>query len=361
MKKILFLLLAAVIHQSAIAQSVGIGTTVPSASAQLDVASNNKGFLLPLLSQSERIAIPNPANGLFVYDTTLQRFYQFQNGVWRYIINSDVWARSSSRNFLYNITDSVGIGTSVPQHRLDVNGDILAGNNITAAGTISASGTASGASIIANGNISASSSAFISGNVNGGADLIIDNAAATLQFRNSGVNKTYFQLSGNNLRLGTNSGNADGKFILRMNGDNMVQADASSNLSLIKYSPNPFQDFEYGQMVIGDKLVRSFNNGSNPNSLPLLYGRVLSDGFSPSMWPSSGRAERISTGVYEIDTDRTDVSAYAVIAITATGTTVPRVCTGRYIGSGKFRVEIFSLAGTLTNNDFYFTITDALN
>ncbi len=361
MKQLFLLMLLLGVIKGSIAQSVGIGITVPNASAQLDMASNNKGFLLPLLSQSERIAISNPANGLFVYDTTLQRFYQFQNGVWRYIVNSDLWAKSSSRNFLYNTTDSVGIGTSVPQHRLDVNGDIEASNNIIVAGAISAGGTASGASVTAVGNLSAGNTAIITGNVNGGADFTIDNASATLQFRNSGVNKTYFQLSGNDLRLGTNSGNADGKFILRMNGDNLVEADASSNLSLIKYSPNPFQDFGYGQMVIGDKIVRSFNNGSNPNSLPILYGRVQSDGFAPSMWPSTGSAERISTGVYEIDTGRPGLSAYAVIAVTATGTTLPRVCTGRYTGSGKFRVEIFSLSGTLTNNDFYFTITDPLN
>ena len=361
MKQLFFLFLFLSILEGSLAQSVSIGGNVPNPSAQLDMASNNKGFLLPLLSQSERIAISNPANGLFVYDTTLQRFYQFQNGVWRYIVNSDVWAKSASRNFLYNTTDSVGIGISVPQHRLDVNGDIVASNNITVAGSISAGGTASGASVNALGNLSSGGSAIVTGNVNGGGDFTIDNASATLQFRNSGVNKTYFQLSGNDLRLGTNSGNADGKFILRMNGDNLVEADASSNLSLIKYSPNPFQDFGYGQMVIGDRVVRSFNNGSNPNSLPILYGRVQSDGFAPSMWPTTGSAERISTGVYEIDTGRPELSAYAVVVITATGTTVPRVCTGRYIGSGKFRVEIFSMAGTLTNNDFYFAITDPLN
>lgn len=361
MKQLISALFLLFLTADLLAQNVGIGTTNPNSKAQLDISSSNKGFLLPLLSQSERLAIASPADGLFVYDTTLQRFYQFQDGVWRYIINSDVWARSTSRDYLYNTTDSVGIGTSVPQHRLDVNGDIRADNTITAAGSITAGGTASGAIVLANGNITAASSAVVSDNINGGGDLIIDNSAATLQFRNSGVNKTYFQLSGNDLRIGTNSGNEEAKFILRMNGDNMIEVDAASNLSLIKYAQNPFIDFRYGQMVIGDKIVRSFNNGSNPNSLPILYGRVLSDGYSPSMWPTSGDSERISTGVYEIDTDRTDLSAYAIIAVTATGTNTPRVCTGRYIGSGKFRVEIFSLAGTLTNNDFYFTITDPLN
>jgi hypothetical protein len=80
------------------AQSIGIGTTTPQSSAVLDVSSNNKGFLLPLVSSSQRIAIANPANGLLVYDTTSQRFYQYQDGAWRYIINSDYWVNQPLGN-----------------------------------------------------------------------------------------------------------------------------------------------------------------------------------------------------------------------------------------------------------------------
>ena len=35
----------------------------------LNVKSNNKGLLPPRMTQTEMMAIPNPANGLFVYCT----------------------------------------------------------------------------------------------------------------------------------------------------------------------------------------------------------------------------------------------------------------------------------------------------
>ncbi len=47
----------------------GIGTTTPNASARLEVASTDKGFLLPRMTAEQRAAITNPANGLVVYQT----------------------------------------------------------------------------------------------------------------------------------------------------------------------------------------------------------------------------------------------------------------------------------------------------
>ena len=76
MKNLLFLFFILLTLNELCAQSVGIGTTNPHNSAALDVTSAEKGFLLPLLSQSARLAITNPAEGLMVYDTTFQRFYQ---------------------------------------------------------------------------------------------------------------------------------------------------------------------------------------------------------------------------------------------------------------------------------------------
>ncbi|MBC7938123.1 MAG: hypothetical protein H7Y86_22465 [Rhizobacter sp.] len=359
MKRFLFLLAIIVTGKLLFAQGVGIGTTSPHASAQLDVTSSSKGFLLPLLSQSQRLAIASPAEGLLVYDSTFQRFYQYQDGAWRYIINSDLWARSTTRDVVYNATDSVGIGTSIPQQRLDVNGDILSSNNISITSSITAGGTASGTSVLADGNASAASSAVLAGNVNGGNDLIIDNSSATLQFKNSGINKTFFQVSGNDLRLGTNSGNQDGKIIVRMNGENLVEIDSASNLTLLKWGS--VNDFDAGKLVMGDKLVKNSYLGWTSNYLPLLYGRVFSDGSSASMWPTSGSSDKISTGIYEIDTHRTDLSAFGIIVVTVAGTTVPRICTGTFQGAGKFRVEIFTLAGSRVDNDFYFTIIDPLN
>jgi hypothetical protein len=41
----------------------------------LDVKSNNKGMLLPRMTQTEILAISNPANGLIVFCTTDNKLY----------------------------------------------------------------------------------------------------------------------------------------------------------------------------------------------------------------------------------------------------------------------------------------------
>ena len=65
------LLLVAILFfalQDASAQ-VGIGTTTPEASAQLDVSSTSKGFLPPRLTGSQRNSIVSPVAGLMIYCT----------------------------------------------------------------------------------------------------------------------------------------------------------------------------------------------------------------------------------------------------------------------------------------------------
>ncbi|MBD2723917.1 NHL repeat-containing protein [Hymenobacter armeniacus] len=51
------------------AQSVGIGTTTPDASAVLDMRTTTQGLLPPRMSAAQRQAIANPAQGLLVYQT----------------------------------------------------------------------------------------------------------------------------------------------------------------------------------------------------------------------------------------------------------------------------------------------------
>jgi hypothetical protein len=54
------------------AQSVGIGTSTPNASARLEVSSTNQGVLIPrvsLTSVTDATTIPNPATSLLVYNT----------------------------------------------------------------------------------------------------------------------------------------------------------------------------------------------------------------------------------------------------------------------------------------------------
>ncbi|ACT92047.1 hypothetical protein Dfer_0787 [Dyadobacter fermentans DSM 18053] len=59
---------------------VGIGTTTPDASAQLEVQSGAKGVLIPRLSSSQRTGIASPADGLLVYDTDTKSFWYFKSG-----------------------------------------------------------------------------------------------------------------------------------------------------------------------------------------------------------------------------------------------------------------------------------------
>lgn len=266
MKKIFFFLMTATTYNIAAAQNVGIGTTTPNATAQLDVASSNKGFLLPRMTAFNRALITNPANGLLVYDTTSNRMYLYQNGTWQYFINDSYWRTSSTRNWVYNTTDSIGIATATPTNRLDVNGNIRSRDDVLADGRVIANGTVSGSALQTPGNLVVAGIGIVSGNFTtyGDAtttgDLVVDNTTATLQLKNgSNVNKGFLQLSGDNVRLGTNSGNSNGNLVVRMNGNDRVTVKPSGDIDL------------------DGKITRTATTGLN-SLLPACYGKLGANG-----------------------------------------------------------------------------------
>ena len=67
--KNLFFFVILLLSAAANAQ-VGIGTTTPAASAQLDVSSTTKGLLPPRMTSTQRDAIASPAMGLVIFNTT---------------------------------------------------------------------------------------------------------------------------------------------------------------------------------------------------------------------------------------------------------------------------------------------------
>jgi len=91
---------------TALAQSVGVGTTTPAGSAMLDVTSTSKGVLLPrvaLTSSTDQSTIASPASGLIAYNTGTVGFpyvgFVYWNGTeWRSLLNTSAAAPVATLN-----------------------------------------------------------------------------------------------------------------------------------------------------------------------------------------------------------------------------------------------------------------------
>ena len=115
--KMLSLVLVLILLNMGVSAQVGIGTTTPHTSAILDVSSTNRGLLIPRMTSAQRNAIPAIA-GLMVYDTEFKEHFHFDGTQWRRLLNSSYWFRSSSGAWLYNTSDSIGIGTISPDQKI---------------------------------------------------------------------------------------------------------------------------------------------------------------------------------------------------------------------------------------------------
>lgn len=60
--------------------SIGKGASLPVASAQLEIVSTTRGFLLPRMTAAQRTAIASPAIGLMVYETNVGA----TEGIWTF-------------------------------------------------------------------------------------------------------------------------------------------------------------------------------------------------------------------------------------------------------------------------------------
>ncbi len=257
----------------------------PSPTAMLDVQSDNRGFLLPRMTTAQRLAISNPANGLLVYDIDRGIMYQRDGSFWRGLLNTSHWNFSLTRNFLYNTSDSIGIGTATPDAKLELyNGDFLKSmpstvdnswirfNAATSAGAFSKE---QGLQFFTNGSNWVGSLRHISSSNNGNqirisvkhsssGDLVIndagqvgigtqfpdnplsingfgipgttisisDDADPMIQLKTLGLDRAFLQVDGNDLRMGTNSSNSAGRIVLRNGAVNRLVVDEEGSVGI---------------------------------------------------------------------------------------------------------------------------------
>jgi carbonic anhydrase/acetyltransferase-like protein (isoleucine patch superfamily) len=140
MKQIIF---AALLFFSITAHAqVGIGTASPDNSAQLDIASANKGLLIPRMTSSDIAAINSPATGLLVFQTdNPSGFYYYDGAAWTQLHSgilpiANGGTGSTTQNFVDLTTDQTIGGVKT------FSSDVLA-NTMTASSFIVPAGTPS--------------------------------------------------------------------------------------------------------------------------------------------------------------------------------------------------------------------------
>jgi hypothetical protein len=123
MKRILVIyILASLACTTSFTQSVGIGTTTPNSSAQLDIQSNSRGMLIPRMTSAQRAAIAAPATGLLVFDNTTGSFWFKSAGNWIELVDTlnNVWKKNGTNAYV-GTSGNVGIGTPTPSYDVHLN------------------------------------------------------------------------------------------------------------------------------------------------------------------------------------------------------------------------------------------------
>ncbi|MCB9034155.1 MAG: hypothetical protein H6553_09985 [Chitinophagales bacterium] len=88
MKKLLLTTISLLCFVLTNAQSMGVNTNTPDASAILDVYASDKGFLPPRMTAQKRDSIASPAAGLMIFCTTSNCLNFYDGTVWKELCGS---------------------------------------------------------------------------------------------------------------------------------------------------------------------------------------------------------------------------------------------------------------------------------
>jgi hypothetical protein len=218
------------------------------------------------MNSAQRAAIASPAAGLMVYETTSSSTWIYNGSTWVQLASGGASPWTVSGNNIYNSNSAnVGIGISTPLEKLHLVGDFKQDNGI----------------------------------------ITLNNAGSIIQFQNAGVNKSYVQLSGDNLRMGTNSGNQFGKAIFRMAGQDRVFIDSTGNIQILGLQDVSLTTHGYLTLgsLTGDNLIldaqeiQARTNGNADDMVMQNEGGNIGIGIFP---PQARLHVRGSTGIDEI-------------------------------------------------------------
>ncbi len=230
-------------------QNVGIGTNSPAPSAQLDVTSINKGFLMPRMTSLQRTSIGSPAPGLLVYETTTNTIYVYNGTSWLQLASGGVSPWVVSGNNIYNSnTANVGIGNTAPTFKLHVSGTTLIENGL----------------------------------------LEISDNIPTVKLRDGSTLLAYMKTgsgSTNDLRIGTYvTSNPDGRILFEIEQSAKMTIDHSGEVGIGTISPAHKLDvrgdiYAQGDVLIEDGFMQILNTTNSTNWIvsnsAALGGRML--------------------------------------------------------------------------------------
>jgi hypothetical protein len=284
MKQFILLLLAFISCHLLQAQNVGIGTGTPT--SKLHLVGN-------FLQESGTMTLNNPSATIQLQNAGADKATMFLSGenlrIGTNLGNTlgSVYIQSNGSPRLTALPNgNVGIGTLSPTEKLHVSGNILSTNRIDANGVIEGAGISSTGTLYVNstsllqGAVTGNASATFNSTITSNTSMIINDPTAILQLQSAGVGKGFMQLSGDNMRLGTNSGNTTGNVVVRMNGNDRITINPA------------------GDMSTEGKINRA--GLGTADFLPICYGRVGGNGSVLSGGSGNFFVTRNGPGDYSI-------------------------------------------------------------
>ena len=243
---------------------------------------------------------------------------------------------------MYNTGDSIGVGTAAPTEKLHVAGKIratagfISGGRIDAAGVIESAGLSSTGALYINGTSLMQGAVTLSSTLNANNGMLINNATGTITYKNGTGDRGFVQLSGDNLRLGTHSGNINGKLVVRTQGADQVEID-SEGINLVN----------------NGKVIKPATGAAN--LVPTCYGSVSTAGVVTS---GTGNFTIVRADEGKFDLTSPDITATSILIVTV-GQCVPdplSVGTIKTSNPTSYRIILQKSAGGLIDCRFDFII-----